>query len=395
MAPAAAGHALSLHALRGHEGARAALARAYARGVLPSALLFHGPRGVGKQRLALWLAQLLVCELPGEGPCGSCPACKMAASLEHPDVHWYFPLPRPKSVAGDRLVDALEEARLEELAAIREQPRRASHTDEVRGLYVGTVRSIRQKAYKRPVMAPGQVFIIGDADALVPQEASPEAANALLKVLEEPPGNCRFILTTSEAGHLPPTIPSRTVPLHLAPLSEPEVAAFLRDEAGAGAKEADWAAGLSQGSIGRALGFLPEGGEPGPLEKLRRQAFEIVAATDGPRASTGHVLALGFPPAGARTLVELFGFVEEWLRDLAAIASGARETVIHRDALAELDRLAAKGDLVPYRVATAFSQVERARELAVANVNPQLVVGSLVRELRHSLAQLPSAEVPA
>jgi len=317
----------------------------------------------------------------------------MTLSLEHPDVHWYFPLPRPKGVAGDRLVDALEEARLEELAAIREQPLRASHEDEVQGLYVGTVRSIRQKAYKRPVMAPGQVFVIGDADALVPQEASPEAANALLKMLEEPPGQCRFILTTSEAGHLPATIPSRTVPLHLAPLALSDVAGFLRDEAGMTAKTAEWAAGLSQGSIGRALGFRSEGAEAGPLERLRRSALEIVAAAAGARASDGHALALGFPPAGARALVDLFAFVEEWLRDLAAVAAGARHTVIHRDALAELDRLVAKADLTPRRVAAAFRHVEKARELAVANVNPQLVIGGLVHALRRSLAPLPAEAV--
>jgi DNA polymerase-3 subunit delta' len=319
----------------------------------------------------------------------------MALTLEHPDVHWYFPLPRPKSVAGDRLVDALEEARLEEIAAMREQPLRASHSDEVRGLYVGTVRSIRQKAYKRPVMAPGQVFIIGDAEALVPQEASPEAANALLKLLEEPPGSCRFILTTSESGHLPQTIPSRTVPLHLAPLPVSEVTTFLREQAGIAAEAAAWAAGLSQGSIGRALGFRAEGSEPGPLEQLRRGALAIVTAAVVASASEGHALALGFPPAGARTLVELFAFVEEWLRDLAAVTTGARDAVIHHDALAELDRLAARGGLTSYQIATGFAHVERARELAVANVNPQLVVGGLVRSLRRSLAPLPAPEVIA
>jgi DNA polymerase-3 subunit delta' len=386
---------VSLHAIRGHEEARATLERAFARGALPAALLFHGPAGVGKQRLALWLAQLLVCGRPEGGPCGACPPCRMAASLEHPDVHWYFPLPRPKNAAGDRLVDALEEARLEELAARREDALRPSHTDEVRGLYVGSVRSMRAKAYKRPVMARGQVFIIGDADSLVPQEASPEAANALLKMLEEPPGATRFILTTSESGHLPPTIPSRTVPLHLAPLPTGEVAAFLREVVGVDAERAAWAARLSQGSIGRALGFLPDGQEPGALEALRRRALEIVGAATGARASAAHALALGFPPAGARSLVELFGFVEEWLRDLAAVTAGARDAVLHHDSLAALDRLAAQGELSPHQLATAFVHVARARELALANVNPQLVVGGLVRDLRRSLARLSATEVPA
>jgi DNA polymerase-3 subunit delta' len=385
---------MALHPLQGHEAARASLANAHARDVLPAALLFHGPRGIGKQRLALWLAQLAVCEGPGSEPCGACAPCRMALSLEHPDVHWFFPLPRPKGVGGDRLADALEEARLEEIAALREAPLRPSHTDEVRGLYVGTVKSIRAKAYMRPVMAKGPVFIIGEAEALVPQEASPEAANALLKMLEEPPGSARFVLTTSEAGLLPATIPSRTVPLHLAPLSTEEVDAFLRTRAGVDAKTASRAAALSQGSIGRALGFVPAEEEEGPLEGLRRQAFDIVAAAASVRASDAHAVALRFPPAGARALADLFTFVEEWLRDLAAVAAGMRHAAWHQDALGALDRLVAQAHLTSFQIAEAFARVERARELAIANVNPQLVVGALVRDLRAALAA-PAAETSA
>jgi DNA polymerase-3 subunit delta' len=394
VAPAAGLKSVALHPLQGHEAARASLANAHARGVLPAALLFHGPRGIGKQRLALWLAQLTVCERPGSDPCGTCVPCRMALSLEHPDIHWFFPLPRPKGVGGDRLADALEEARLEEIAALREAPLRPSHTDEVRGLYVGTVKSIRAKAYMRPVMAKGPVFVIGEAEALVPQEASPEAANALLKMLEEPPGAGRFILTTSEAGLLPATIPSRTVPLHLAPLSTEEVDAFLRAQAGVDAKAASRAAALSQGSIGRALGFVPAEDEEGPLEGIRRQAFDIVAAAASARASDAHAVALRFPPTGARTLAELFTFVEEWLRDLAAVAAGMRHAAWHQDTLGALDRLVAQARLTSFHIAEAFARVERARELAIANVNPQLVVGTLIRDLRGALLA-PPAEAPA
>jgi DNA polymerase-3 subunit delta' len=386
---------MGLHAIQGHEAARGSLANAHARGVLPTALLFHGPRGIGKQRLALWLAQLAVCERPASEPCGACAPCRMAVALEHPDVHWYFPLPRPKNAAGDRLADALEDARLEELSAIKEQPLRASHTDEVRGLYVGTVKNIRAKAYMRPVMAKGPVFIIGEAESLVPQEASPEAANAMLKLLEEPPGSARFILTASETGLLPSTILSRTVPLHLAPLSTEEVADFLRSRAELDAKTATRAAGLSQGSIGRALGFVPDGEQEGPLEGLRRQALEIVTAAASPRASDGHAVALRFPPAGARTLAELFTFVEEWLRDLAAVAAGVKHAAWHQDSLGRLDRLVAQGSLTSYQVASAFARVEKARDRALANVNPQLVVGSLIAELRRALAGGSAAEARA
>ena len=262
---------MSLHPVVGHERARAALAGALTARRLPSALLLHGARGIGKQRVALWLAQLGVCVQPDGEPCGTCRSCRMALTLEHPDIHWYFPLPRPKGATGEKLVDALEAARIEELVEIRSQPLRASHFGEVRGLYLGTVRTIREQAYKRPVMAPGPVFIIGNAELIVPQESSPEAANALLKLLEEPPGSARFILTSSEPRRLLPTIRSRTVPLHLGGLPTAALVDFLERHAGVDNGTARWAAALGQGSIGRSLGFLATNGEKGPLEKLRRR----------------------------------------------------------------------------------------------------------------------------
>src|SRR2546429_6895390 len=117
--------------LYGHEGTRNRLVGAIASGRLPQALLFEGPRGVGKQRLALWLAQALVCENPGNGkgetgkgePCGECQPCRMVLKLSHPDVHWFVPLePSKKSGDADKQVDVAEEALATEMAARRGEP---------------------------------------------------------------------------------------------------------------------------------------------------------------------------------------------------------------------------------------------------------------------------------
>jgi DNA polymerase-3 subunit delta' len=309
----------------------------------------------------------------------------MAQSLEHPDVHWYFPLPRPKNVSGDRLRDALETARMEALASRREQPLRPSHTDEVQGLYLGTVKNIRGRAHMRATMAAGPVFIIGDADLLVPQEASPEAANALLKLLEEPPGEARFILTSSEAGRLLPTIRSRTVPLQVSALDPGVISRFVQDTLEVEPRTAEWAAALGRGSLGRTLGFLPDGDEPGPLESLRRRAFKLVEVAIKDGGSEGYGVALGFPPAGARRLVDLFAFVEEWLRDLGAVASGAVDRVFNQDTAERLSSLVESSAILAADVPRALPAVERALELARGNVNPQLVVSGLIRDLRQAL----------
>src|SRR2546427_9154705 len=116
--------------LYGHEGTRNRLVGAIASGRLPQALLFEGPRGVGKQRLALWLAQALVCERAGgkaggevrEG-CGECQPCKLVLNLSHPDVHWFVPLePSKKSGDADKQVDIAAGAIADEMTRRREQP---------------------------------------------------------------------------------------------------------------------------------------------------------------------------------------------------------------------------------------------------------------------------------
>lgn len=184
------------------------------------------------------------------------------------------------------------------------------------------------------------------------------------------------------------TVRSRTVPLHVGPLPREAVVAFLQDGLGVEPKTAEWAATLGQGSPGRAMAFLPDEDDDddlGPLERLRRQAFHAVVAAISPDPAAGYELAITLPPAGARRLIDLFGFVEEWLRDLAAVAAGAATVAFNRDALARLEKHVASASIDPTRVPDAFLAVERARELARGNVNPQLVMSGLVRDLRRAL----------
>lgn len=377
---------IRLHPVEGHREVLDLLVRAHGARGLPHALLLHGPRGVGKQRVALWLAQLQMCSSPGpEGPCGACRDCRLALGLEHPDLHWYFPVARPKGVSGDRLADALEGTRIEALADLRATPIQPSQGDESRGIYLGLVQGLRRRAQASPTMASVQVFVIGEAEYLVPQESSHEAANALLKLLEEPPPATRFVLTSSEPGRLLPTIRSRTVPLHLPPLPPADVAAFLERHMGVDGDTAARAAALAQGSIGRALGFLPDGDGPGPLEARRQEALRILEAALDDGAAQGFVLALHQTGRDARRLVDLFAFLEEWLRDLAAVAAGAEEQVLSADALPRLRSLAAARAFPPSAAADSLRVLEEARELARGNVNPQLIFAELARRLRKTL----------
>ena len=89
-APPATSGAIELF---GHQVARAEVAAAHAAGTLAPVLLVTGPRGVGKESFAFWVARLVLCTAAEGRPCGRCPSCTRIARLQHPDVHWFFPVP--------------------------------------------------------------------------------------------------------------------------------------------------------------------------------------------------------------------------------------------------------------------------------------------------------------
>ncbi|HEX2187449.1 MAG TPA: hypothetical protein VHG51_01065, partial [Longimicrobiaceae bacterium] len=264
---------------------RAALAKSVRDQDLPHSLLLHGPEGIGKERFGLWLAQRIVCDAPAAEtePCGSCLHCRLVERLEHPDVHWFFPLPRPDA-AGDRLREKLEEARAAELAARRADPFHLPQYERAPAYFLAAVRTLQELAGTRPAMGSRKVFVVGDAEAMVPQESSQEAANAFLKLLEEPPADTTLVLTSSTPGALLPTIRSRVLPVRLLPLAEAEVRDFLVRRKEVPETRAEAVAGLAAGAIGRALRLLPAGDAPGPLERQRQagRALLVAATADSP-----------------------------------------------------------------------------------------------------------------
>ncbi|HEX5580494.1 MAG TPA: hypothetical protein VFX39_02885, partial [Gemmatimonadaceae bacterium] len=214
--------------LFGHEALRARLEDAARRGVLPASILLHGPAGVGKQRLALELARVLLCTgtLTGSAAlCGACQSCRFSAELTHPDLHWLFPRPRLKD--GDATAD---EVAADFATAVAE--RVSNHglyppPPGNEGIYVATIRALVRRASVSPALSRRKVFVVGEAERMVPQEGADQAANAFLKLLEEPPEDTVLLLTSSEPGALLPTIRSRVVAVRVPPLGADEVRAFV------------------------------------------------------------------------------------------------------------------------------------------------------------------------
>ncbi len=350
--------------LYGHEHLRERLAESIRAGTLPASLLLQGPRGVGKQRLALWLAQRLLCT-EAESPCGVCRTCRYVAELTHPDLHWIFPRPRPKDSDPDleQVRDDYAEATAERAAAngLYAAP---SGTE---GIFVATVRSLVQRAAMSPAMGNRKIFIIGDAERMVPQEGSEFAANAFLKLLEEPPADTTIILTSSEPGALLPTIRSRVVAVRVPLVQDGAVRAFVENPVVK--KALDAKAKMTTAERVRAAA-----GAPGKLltgdtdARATINARKIVDAATSARQSVVYSTALLQGAAGAR------GAFADTLEALVELL-GERA----RDALHNKDVSAAAS------AARAVDAVLKAQTYAGGNVSPQLIASKLIRELSATL----------
>src|SRR5207249_3414436 len=143
------------------------------------------------------------------------------------------PWPEAVSRAGraGKQVELVEAALGEEMAARREKPL-YEPTSGLAGHAIASVRLLLRRLALTPAIGRRKVAIIGDAERLIPQQGQEAAANALLKVLEEPPADAQLVLTASEPEALLPTILSRVVRVRLARLPDTIVTAFVQKELG-------------------------------------------------------------------------------------------------------------------------------------------------------------------
>lgn len=338
--------------LYGHEALQARLAALADQGTLPASLLLQGPPGIGKQRLALWLGQRLLCEAP-PGPCGGCTQCRLTSELQHPDLRWFFPRER---IAGDVDGDEVDEAYRTEIQERVAAHGLYAHPEGSTGIYRYVATLITRLAALSPSLARRKVFIFGDAERMVPQEANPDTANAILKLLEEPPADTTFILTSSEPGTLLPTIRSRVVSFRIPALPESTVRRFIDD---ALVKPL-----LPSGSTTDLVRMA--GGAPGALigavdrsVAVDRARQLLAAAETGREAMLRAAISSSSSKARGR-FSDVLDALTVLLHERA------------RDAAQRGDEPTAR------RAVRAIPEVEQAKRLAEGNVNPQLITARLV-----------------
>jgi DNA polymerase-3 subunit delta' len=332
--------------ITGHRRLLTLLSRAIARGTLPPALLLAGPRGVGKRRTAVAIAEAINCLEPrtaGEfeiDACGACASCRRIARGVHPDVITLEP--------GDTGAIKIEQ-----------------------------VRDVVERAGYRPFEGRRRAVIIDEADALVHA-----AQNALLKTLEEPPSATSFVLVSSIPDALLPTVRSRCSRLRFGPLSPDEVATTLIRDHRYSEPDARAAAAEAAGSL--ALALEAQSVDLVHAREMAQRLLEHTARGADParRLDAAKDLA-GKGGSGASERDQLavcLRAVSSLLRDLGILAS-------HGDsrALANADLEPALSRLVPSfdgeRTARAFSAVDRALGALERNASPKVVADWLVLQL--------------
>lgn len=351
--------------LFGHERVRDRLAESASAGTLPSSLLFQGQRGIGKQRLALWLAELLLCT-GDHPPCGTCQSCRYFRELSHPDLHWIFPRPRLKDADPD--LDQVRQDYAEAIAERVENFGLYAAASGSEGIFVATVRALVKAAGMSPAIGTRKVMIVGDAERMVPQEGADMAANAFLKLLEEPPANTTIILTSSEPGGLLPTIRSRVISVRVPLVQDSAVRTFVENPVVKKKLDAETPRASANERIRAAAGA------PGRLltrrdaGKATLGARKILDAATSSRRALAYSTALSQGSAGARgtftdTLDALVDLLGERVRD-----------ALHRN-----------DDVAAASASKAVDAVLRAQTHADGNVNPQAITAKLIRDLSTAL----------
>lgn len=260
----------------GQEETKALLRRSVDEGRVSHAQLFSGAPGYGTLALAVAYVQYLNCtDRQGGDSCGVCPACVKTASLAHPDLHFVFPTNTPKGSGGsqkptsDNFMPQWRELFSETGGYFTEQEwYDAIGMDNQQGLIAKreadeVIRKLSFKSFE----AEYKTVIIW-----LPEKMGDEAANSLLKILEEPWEKTLFLLVSAAPGRLLPTILSRTQEIAVPPIAESELERYAAGKCGASGEQASVAARLASGSLTELKELVS-----GTVEENVRENFEYFA----------------------------------------------------------------------------------------------------------------------
>lgn len=332
----------------GHAWAVHMLQQALAAQRPAHAYLISGPRHVGKALLAVRLAQTLNCERQGVAPCDECRTCKRIAHGNHPDVRHASLVTQAAALKSDE--------------ATRQ-----------RDLRIDTIRTCLGDIALRPFEGRRRVFIIDDVERL-----SEGAANAMLKVLEEPPPHATLILVAHTAGDVMATIVSRCQAIKLRPVARDEITAWLVAH-GSDHTAAQTYAAWSEGLPGLAHHYAVN---PDAATHLQQQLDELLSLSTRPLHECFKWVEernKAFRGGEQSDVYETLTLWQRWWRDVLVTAAGLPDAVTWIDRHADIVRIARGTGVLPAAqfVRMLTQAVRQLRE----NANPQLVFEHLILHL--------------
>ena len=332
-------------------------------GQVPHAMLFAGPRGIGKYTLARMFAQAANCERMRDDFCGECATCRAIGRLADP-----APLIRQGLAERGESADAAMIERVPLLLethpdvwAIVPDPVRLKNPVVRPILHVGQLRAVQRAACFKPI-ARRRVFIIDGAETM-----RRDHANIFLKILEEPPESATLILLTPNPYSLLGTIRSRCLQFFFAPLDQPAVEHILHEKTNMSPAERKLAAQLAEGSPGVALAMNLE-----EMADLRAAALRTLSTVLEPRSTADlfaqtTALAKG-QKVSFETVLEVFYSL---LNDLLELSAGCAGQALRNPALKkDLGKLSERID--PLWIAKAVEGLDELGFRLRRNINRQL-----------------------
>lgn len=334
--------------LVGNQRAKEILQRMLAAGRVPGALLFVGEDGVGKKLFALELARALNCPTPrGAEACGVCSACLRIGKFAYPSAE--------DRDAHKRIIWS-EHGDVGLLVAYN------------RSILVDAARDLQRETNFRPFEGRSRVFIIEEADRM-----NEQAANALLKTLEEPHPAAHIILLTSRPAALLPTIRSRCQVVRFAPLAASEIENYLVRAGRRSGEEARLAAHLSRGRLGSALAINVD-----DYRSRRETMLGVLDALAG-KTDRARLLRVSEELSDAKHKDDYeprLDVLETLIHDVWLLGLGAQpDRLVNQDLRAQLERLAQTVE--SRRAARWLSRIEELRAQLAVNINRRVATDAL------------------
>jgi len=270
---------MPFHTIIGHHRPIKWLQTAVTTNHLGHAYLFHGEPAIGKRQTAIALTQLLHCDMPQTGSApdagGTGRACHQVEQAIHPDCVIIQPEDGQK-----------------------QNPK----------IKVDQIRAIEHLVIYRPLVGSHKVCLIDEADTM-----TTEAANALLKTLEDPPDHCLFLLMSSRPEHLLPTIRSRCIALRFSPLPIDDIYEYVMQHSSLESSQARLVANFSEGRLGQALQL-----DPDELQVKLRQYWALLFGEHS--VSATHVFDMSESLVKSHQVQEAIHWFQQGLRDLLFLA---------------------------------------------------------------------------